>query len=324
MYIWVFIEPDLSLFHTLLSLSLSATHSLSFTYHFFLSFCFSLIVNLSPCSRQFYSVCVCVGGSLRCALALEVFRDSCGLEERSLCFSDLSGRKTDTGKIENDDMRERVRHAGGRAKEGDIWRLGEGRWEMDGYSVNDSEKTREDESVLKTRWQCETVRERRGASKREERRHRREAPPRWLRRIPHCPSLWWRSRQGARGMVRRGVKLTWRWPWHKGAAEEGARRCVAGLPGYGHSGLACCFCVCASRLTSSNTHGGKERERWHASVYSHTFRHALYVSPPGVFRIKVSSDGIPNAVRMISLVRVRLRPPNLSHLSLANEKPVLP
>lgn len=49
---------------------------------------------------------MCVGGSLHCSLALEVFRDSCGLEERSLCFSDLSGRTTDTGKIENDDLRE--------------------------------------------------------------------------------------------------------------------------------------------------------------------------------------------------------------------------
>ncbi len=47
-------------------------------------------------------MCVCVvcvvGGSLRCSLAGEVLEDSCGLEERSLCPSDLSGRKTDTGK----------------------------------------------------------------------------------------------------------------------------------------------------------------------------------------------------------------------------------
>lgn len=44
-------------------------------------------------------MCVCVvGGSLRCSLAGEVLEDSCGLEERSLCPSDLSGRKTDMEK----------------------------------------------------------------------------------------------------------------------------------------------------------------------------------------------------------------------------------
>lgn len=134
--------------------------------------------------------------------------------------------------------------------------------------MNDSEKTRweeRDERMRAFLRHIDSGRDERrensgrrgsGATRREESRRRGEAPSRGLRRIPHCPSLWWRSRQGARAMVCGGVKLTWRWPWHKGAEEEGARRCVAGLPRYGHSGLACCFCVCdALPAGHTQTHG---------------------------------------------------------------------
>lgn len=63
------------------------------------------------------------------------FEDSCGLKERSLCPSDLSGRKTDTGK-DREMVWEKERkikrqsegesQTSGRLRERVIWRLGEG------------------------------------------------------------------------------------------------------------------------------------------------------------------------------------------------------
>ncbi len=128
--------------------------------------------------------------------------------------------------------------------------------ERNGYSVNDSVKTRREErdermGVFLRHTDSGRDKRRENSGRGGIRSHEEggepaqgEAPPCGLRRIPHCPSLWWHSRQGVRAVVCGGVKLTWRWPWHKGAEEEGTRRCAAGLPRYGHSGLACCFCVC--------------------------------------------------------------------------------